>query len=79
MNLQFGAAYYPEHVTPERVEEDARLMQAAGINLVRMAEFSWIRMEREEGIYDFSWLDHAVETLGPVSYTHLTLPTKRIV
>jgi beta-galactosidase len=64
MNLQFGAAYYPEHVTPERVEEDARLMQAAGINLVRMAEFSWIRMEREEGIYDFSWLDHAVETLG---------------
>jgi beta-galactosidase len=64
MNLQFGAAYYPEHVTPERVEEDARLMQAAGINLVRMAEFSWIRMEREEGTFDFSWLDHAVETLA---------------
>ena len=64
MNLQFGAAYYPEHVTPERVEEDARLMQAAGINLVRMAEFAWIRMEREEGTFDFSWLDHAVETLG---------------
>jgi beta-galactosidase len=64
MNLQFGATYYPEHVTPERVEEDARLMQAAGINLVRMAEFSWIRMEREEGTFDFSWLDHAVETLA---------------
>ena len=64
MNLQFGAAYYPEHVTPERVEEDARLMQAAGINLVRMAEFAWIRMEREEGTFDFSWLDHAVETLA---------------
>ena len=64
MNLQFGAAYYPEHVTPERVEEDALLMQAAGINLVRMAEFSWIRMEPEEGTYDFSWLDHAVETLS---------------
>lgn len=64
MKLQFGAAYYPEHVTPERVEEDARLMEAAGINLVRMAEFSWIRMEREEGTFDFSWLDHAVETLA---------------
>lgn len=64
MKLQFGAAYYPEHVTPERVEEDARLMQAAGINLVRMAEFSWIRMEHEEGVYDFSWLDHAVEVLA---------------
>ena len=64
MSLNFGAAYYPEHVTPERVVEDAKLMQAAGMTLVRMAEFSWIRMEREEGVYDFSWLDHAVETLA---------------
>ena len=64
MKLQFGAAYYPEHVTPERVLEDAKLMQEAGMTLVRMAEFSWIRMEKEEGTFDFSWLDHAVETLG---------------
>ncbi len=64
MNLHFGAAYYPEHVTPERVVEDAILMQEAGMSLVRMAEFAWIRMEPEEGIYDFSWLDHAVETLA---------------
>ena len=63
-SLQFGAAYYPEHIKPERVVEDARLMQAAGMNLVRMAEFSWIRMEPEEGVYDFSWLDHAVEMLA---------------
>ena len=63
-SLHFGAAYYPEHVTPERVLEDARLMKEAGMTLVRMGEFSWIRMEREEGVYDFSWLDHAVETLA---------------
>lgn len=64
MSLNFGAAYYPEHVTRERVEEDAKLMREAGMTLVRMAEFSWIRMEKEEGVYDFSWLDHAVETLA---------------
>jgi beta-galactosidase len=63
-SLHFGAAYYPEHVTTERVAEDARLMKEAGVNLVRMGEFSWIRMEPEEGGYDFSWLDHAVETLA---------------
>ena len=62
--LRFGAAYYPEHVTPERVAEDARLMKEAGMTLVRMGELSWIRTEREEGVYDFSWLDHAVETLA---------------
>ena len=39
-------------------------MKEAGMTLVRMGEFSWIRMEREEGVYDFSWLDHAVETLA---------------
>lgn len=64
MTLNFGAAYYPEHVTRERVDKDASLMREAGMNLVRMAEFSWIRMEKEEGAYDFSWLDHAVETLA---------------
>jgi beta-galactosidase len=64
MSLNFGAAYYPEHVSPERVLEDAKLMQEAGMTLVRMAEFSWIREESEEGTFDFSWLDHAVETLG---------------
>lgn len=64
MSLNFGAAYYPEHVTAERVLQDAKLMQEAGMTLVRMAEFAWIRMEPEEGVYDFSWLDHAVEILA---------------
>jgi beta-galactosidase len=46
------------------VEADALLMKEAGMNLVRMADFAWFRIEHEEGVYDFSWLDHAVETLG---------------
>ena len=47
MSLNFGAAYYPEHVTPDRVEADALLMKEAGMNLVRMADFAWFRMEHE--------------------------------
>ena len=36
-----GVDYYPEHWPEERWPEDARLMEAAGITLVRLAEFAW--------------------------------------
>ena len=54
-----GVCYYPEHW-----HKDAAAMVAAGISWVRIAEFSWILMEPEDGVYDFSWLDEAVDILG---------------
>ncbi|HTK11108.1 MAG TPA: beta-galactosidase [Ktedonobacteraceae bacterium] len=57
----FGVDYYPEHWSPERWPIDARLMQQAGINTVRLAEFAWSRLEPREGTFDFSWLDEAIE------------------
>jgi beta-galactosidase len=60
----FGADYYPEHWPEERWQEDAELMKAAGFNVVRMAEFAWSRLEPREGIYDFDWLDRAIEVLS---------------
>ncbi len=62
--MYLGAAYYPEHITPERVAADAELMQAAGVNLARMGEFAWVFMEPDDGRFDLSWLDHAIETLA---------------
>lgn len=62
--MYIGAAYYPEHLTPKQVAADARLMQAAGVNLVRMGEFAWVFMEPDDGRFDFSWLDEAVEILA---------------
>ena len=62
--MYYGADYYPEHWPRERWATDARLMQEAGINLVRLAEFSWAKLEPHEGSYDFSWLDEALELLG---------------
>ena len=59
--IYFGASYYPEQLDPSAVEPDARLMQAAGFNLVRMGEFAWSRMEGDDGQFDFSWLENAVE------------------
>lgn len=62
--MQFGADYYPEHWPEQRWETDARLMRAAGFNVVRMAEFAWAKLEPEEGTYDFDWLDKAISLLG---------------
>lgn len=59
-----GADYYPEHWPRDRWETDAQLMEAAHFNIVRLAEFSWIKMEPHEGEYDFCWLDEAIELLG---------------
>jgi beta-galactosidase len=72
--MYFGADYHPEHWVfpydgteqePEaRWETDAQLMAAAGINVVRMGEFSWGLSERVEGQYDFAWLKRAMDVMG---------------
>ncbi len=62
--MLIGADYYPEHWPRERWETDARLMQEAGFNVVRLAEFSWVKMEPAEGQFDFGWLDDAMAVLN---------------
>ncbi len=61
--LNFGVDYYPEHWPEERWEIDAQLMAEANFNVVRLAEFAWSKMEPKEGIYDFEWLDRAIDIL----------------
>lgn len=72
--MYFGADYYPEHWVfpydgtaeePEsRWDQDAQLMEHAGMNVVRMGEFCWGLCEREEGKYDFAWLRRAMDTFA---------------
>ncbi|NLM11397.1 MAG: beta-galactosidase [Clostridiaceae bacterium] len=64
MNIRFGADYYPEHWDEKRLETDAKLMHDMGIDVVRMAEFSWSKLEPEKGIFQFDWLDNAINTLA---------------
>src|SRR6478736_8314841 len=71
--MYFGVDYHPEHWvypyagTPEqpesRWERDAELMAQAGMNVVRMGEFTWGLCEREEGKYDFAWLRRAMDIM----------------
>jgi beta-galactosidase len=58
--LWLGAAWYPEQWPESSWERDLSLMQAAGINVVRVGEFAWSRLEPAEGRYDFEWLARAI-------------------
>ncbi|MBK8795160.1 MAG: beta-galactosidase [Anaerolineales bacterium] len=61
--FRFGVDYYPEHWPESRWERDAQLMQEAGFNTVRLAEFAWSRLEPAPGHFDFDWLDRAIAIL----------------
>ena len=58
--ILLGTDWYPEQWPDSRWEEDLRLMEAANIKVVRLAEFAWSTMEPSEGHYDFDWLDRAI-------------------
>ena len=63
-NIVFGTDYYPEHWPRERWETDARMMREMGLDVVRMAEFSWAKMEPALGEFHFEWLDEAIAVLA---------------
>ena len=58
-----GAAYYPELWDLSEVDKDIERMHAAGVNVARIGEFAWSRMEPKEGEFDFSWLHEVVDKL----------------
>ena len=58
--MKIGVDYYPEHWDRTLWRQDADLMKKSGVELVRMAEFAWSKMEPEEGIFDFAWLDGGI-------------------
>ena len=72
--MYFGVDYHPEQWvyphggTSENPEgawtQDIEMMQMAGINVVRIGEFTWGLCEREEGKYDFGWLKRVMDLLG---------------
>ncbi len=72
--MYFGVDYYPEQWVypyggtaddPEaQWQQDAELMVKAGVNVVRIGEFSWGLCEPEEGDYDFAWLKRVMDVMG---------------
>ena len=58
--MLLGIAYYPELRAKDQIPEDLRLMQEAGISMIRIGEFAWCEMEPAEGSYDWQWLDEVI-------------------
>lgn len=62
--LWLGSAWYPEQWPESAWEEDLRLMQGHGANVVRIGEYAWSKMEPTEGQYEMDWLVRAVRLAG---------------
>jgi beta-galactosidase len=61
--VYLGVDWNPEQEPRGRWDEDVRMMREMGVNVVRLAESGWGLIEPEEGKYDFSLFDEAVELL----------------
>lgn len=62
--IWYGGDYNPDQWPEEVWDEDIELMLKAGVNLVSVAIFSWAKIEPEEDVYDFDWLDRIIDKLG---------------
>ncbi len=60
-----GGDYNPDQWLdrPDILEADVRMMKKAHVNAVSLGIFSWSRLEPEEGVYDFGWLDGVMNRL----------------
>ncbi|MES3097770.1 beta-galactosidase, partial [Sphingomonas aerolata] len=61
--ILYGVAYYDEYTPVDRIDEDARMMKAAGISVVRIAESTWGTLEPQPGVFDFSHVDRTLAAM----------------
>lgn len=58
--MYLGVDYYSEHWNEDMLEEDLNNIVELGSNVIRIGEFAWHMMEKEEGLFDFSYFDHVI-------------------
>ncbi|HPC38566.1 MAG TPA: beta-galactosidase [Exilispira sp.] len=59
--FMLGVDYYPEQWDKSQWEKDANKMAEAGFEAIRIMEFAWSLIEKEEGVFDFSLFDEVIE------------------
>ena len=60
-NIVLGTCYYPEHWDKSLWEDDLKRMLANGIEVIRIAEFAWSKVELHEGEFNFDFFDEFLE------------------
>lgn len=60
-----GGDYNPDQWLdrPDILDRDVELMHKSHVNCVSIGIFSWAKLEPEEGVYDFAWLDEVIDRL----------------
>lgn len=63
--LLHGADYNPEQWQNYLgiIEKDITMMKQAKCNIMSVGIFSWAKLEPQEGVFDFTWLDEIIEKL----------------
>jgi len=74
--IYYGGDYNPDQWDEATIAEDMRLFKKAGINLLTLPVFSWSKLEPDEGVYDFEWLDKIIDQIWKNGiYVCLATPT----
>lgn len=76
--LLHGADYNPEQWLnyPGIFEKDIELLKKAHMNCVSIGMFSWAKLEPQEGVYTFDWMQNVIDKLYENGiYTILATPS----
>lgn len=59
--MWLGVDYYPEQWDISMIDKDLDNIIELGSNVIRIGEFAWHIMEKEEGKFDFSFFDMVIK------------------
>ena len=59
--MTVGSYYYPEQWPRSQWERDLKKLAETGFEFTHFGEFAWAYVEPKDGVFDFKWLDEAVE------------------
>ena len=61
--VHYGGDYNPEQWPESIWPDDVARMREAGVTMVSLGIFSWSRIQPDEGVFDFGWLDRIIDLL----------------
>ena len=62
--MRIGVCWYPEQWPEADWADDVARMADLGLQVVRIGEFAWARMEPQRDRWDLGWMDRAVQAIA---------------
>lgn len=75
--MYIGTNYHPHDWPDTRWEQDLRMMEEAGFNVVRLGHLCWDSFEPEESVFEFAWMDRMMDLCHGLGIgVFLDIPTR---